>query len=127
MNSEFERIAPIPENRPEETPYTTFLEDFGNTQYKTHWMTYISMAVIMLFILQGLAGDQTAVLKDLNETMRIILYIATIGMQWLLFAMLYYSVYKEGTLLKGVGIKKLRTIDFAWGFALLMSLFVTDS
>lgn len=54
-------------------------------------------------------------LRDINEGMRIFLLITTIIFQWVIFSLNYLAVYLEGTGLRGVGLKRIRPLDFAWG------------
>lgn len=127
MNTEFERIEVLHQPVIEDNRFTRFKEDFGNINFRKSFMTYISLCIILLFAAQGLMGDQTLLLDQLNETLRLIIYFFTIILQWALIGIIYFATFKEKTLFEGVGVIKIRGIDFAWGFALLLSLFAVAS
>ena len=127
MNNEFERIEAYQSTPVELTEDYEFKRDFGNLDFRKSKMTYVSFSIIFLFAMQGLMGDQTEILKQLNETLRLITYLFTILMLWVLVGLIYFSLYRENTLFKGVGVIRIRSIDFAWGIALLLSLFAVAS
>lgn len=107
-------------------PFTRFKIESGNSRFKTHWLTYVSTVILLLFVGQGLMGDQTHLLKSLegNETMKILVYVFTIIFQWIICGVILLAVKMEQTGVNGIGLVKLRGIDFAWGVALLLMLFV---
>lgn len=116
-----DEIQPIMKYEP--VRMTRFKEEFGNTEFRISKMTFVSFTIILLFVLQVFLGDPTAFLKQLNEGLRIFIYITTIILLWSLFGVIYYSVYREKTFLRGIGFTKLHMIDFARGLALLLVLF----
>ncbi len=107
----------------------SFKEDYGNVGYRTSKLTYLSLFfLIVVYPAQGfIGGDPTSILQNLNDTMRMIVYLSTMILQWAIFLLLYFSTYREKTGLRGIGVKRIRTVDFFWGGALLLSLFVVSS
>lgn len=120
----FEAYSPSP---PEPEHISKFKTEWHNENFRVSKMTWFSFGVLILFCAQGLAGDQTDLLKNLDEFLKIFTFAATIVLQWLIFVMLYYTVDREQTYLKGIGLVKLRGIDFATGIALLLVMFVSAS
>ncbi len=112
---------------PTEVRDYTFKEQFGNLDFRTSKMTYVSFVIIFLFVGQSFLGDPSEFFANMNETLRLITYIFTIVFLWLLYGVIYYAVVRENTFVKGIGIVKLRTLDFARGFAILLTLFVVAS
>lgn len=85
-------------------------------------MTWISL----LFLVVGYPAlsigpdmDPTAMLENMSDDVRLLLLIATIIFQWLIFLVLYITSYRENTLLAGLGLKKIRLVDFAWAISFL--------
>jgi hypothetical protein len=56
-------------------------------------------------------------LRGLTEDTRMILFIATILVQWLMFALIMGTSYTENTGLAGLGFKRLRLVDIFWAVA----------
>lgn len=63
----------------------------------------------------GMGEDPGDLLKSLNQGALIFLLIATILFQWTIFLISYVTLYFERTGLAGVGLVRLRLVDFAWG------------
>lgn len=107
-------------------PFSIFKLETGSTDFKLSWMSYFTFVVLILFVAQGLAGDQTALLKNLDEPMRLFVYSLTIIFQWLIAGIIFGAIYLEKTKIRSVGLVKIRLVDFAWGIALLFSLFIVS-
>ncbi len=116
---------PIPEIPA--TNFDRFKEQFGNTSFRISIMTYVSFVLIFLFVAQSFFGDASSMFANMNETMRVLVYIITIIFLWLLYGAIYFAVVRENTFVKGIGIVKIHVIDFARGFAILLTLFMTAS
>lgn len=69
----------------------------------------------------GFTDDPTSFLKNLNEGTRLILFISTIIMQWSIFLLILITTYREQTFLGGVGVIKIRGVDFLWAIAFLLT------
>jgi uncharacterized protein len=95
----------------------------GNAGFRSNTFTYFSL-VVLLAAYPGIsvlfAEDPTTILKSLNEGTLMVLLIATIIMQWLIFLMNSVAAHSEGTGLVGLGFKKIRAMDFAWAIAFLL-------
>lgn len=105
-------------------PFTRFKQKSGNLNFKTSWFTYISLIFIIVIypiLGSGFTEDPSSFLKNLNAGTRLILFISTMILQWAVFLLLYISTYRENTFLKGLGFKKIRSVDFAWAFAFLLT------
>jgi len=119
---EIEHTKPIREH-----PYKhkdNFLVNFGNENFRISKMTYVSFIIIILFVGQSFLGDPSELFANMNEAIRLITYIATIVFLWLLYAIIYFAIVREDTNVRSIGIVKLRTLDFARGLAILLSLYV---
>ncbi|HKK21776.1 MAG TPA: CPBP family intramembrane glutamic endopeptidase [candidate division Zixibacteria bacterium] len=117
--------APVPD-RPD---IAEVKDQYGNNGYRTSKLTYLSLFVlIILYPAQGyIGGDPTEILKNLDNTLRMIVYLSTMLLQWTVFLLLILSTHREKTGLRGLGLKKIRVVDFFWGGALLLSLFLVSS
>lgn len=104
--------------------FEKFKFEFNNIDFRVSKLTFVSLFVLLLFVLQGLLGDQAETLSNFTETMRLITYFFTIIFQWIIFFLIYFTVVREKTFLAGVGLLKIKTLDFAWGIALLCMLFL---
>ncbi|MCX6835736.1 MAG: type II CAAX endopeptidase family protein [candidate division Zixibacteria bacterium] len=71
--------------------------------------------------LLGMGEDPAQLLKSLNQGTLIFLLIATVLFQWTIFLFNYVATWFEGTGLPGVGLTRLRTVDFAWGISFFLS------
>ncbi|MGH8014746.1 MAG: CPBP family intramembrane glutamic endopeptidase, partial [Candidatus Zixiibacteriota bacterium] len=61
--------------------------------------------------------DPTALLRGLTEETRMILFVATIIIQWFIFTFILGASYTENTGLAGLGFRRLRLLDFFWAAA----------
>ncbi len=89
-------------------------------------MTWISLFFLVIgypLMTWGFEEDPTAMLKNLNEGLRIVVLVVTIIFQWCIFFLLWIATYRENTLLKGIGLFRIRGIDFAWAGAFLPASF----
>jgi membrane protease YdiL (CAAX protease family) len=67
----------------------------------------------------GMGSDPTSLLQNMTPGFLIFLLITTILFQWAIFLLNYGAVYTERTGLIGVGLKRIRALDFAWAAAFL--------
>jgi membrane protease YdiL (CAAX protease family) len=110
-------------------PQAGFKERFGNLNFRFSTLTWVSL-FFLIILYPGLSvgtGDPTEVLKNLNEGLRMILFVATIITQWCIFFLIWITTFREKTNLAGIGVKRLRLVDFAWAgaFLLVSNLFLT--
>lgn len=104
-------------------PLYKFKEWSNNLNFSLSKMTYVSLIFLIVgypLLSIGFTDDPSSVLKNLNEGMLLFLLISTIIMQWLIFLMIYVSAFREKTGLAGLGFKKIRGVDFLWGFSFLL-------
>lgn len=126
----------LPENRdlasapPEFQPYATtpfqrFVEESQNQRYRTSAMTYVCLLVLLigypLAAVIGAGEDPLALLRNLDQTLLMILLISTIVIQWLIFLLNYGAIYLEQTGLAGVGLRGFRLVHLAWVVAFLLA------
>ena len=69
----------------------------------------------------GVGEDPSQLLKSLNQEVLIFLLVATILFQWIIFLFNYLATYFENTGLAGIGLSRLRPVDFAWGGAFFLA------
>lgn len=95
----------------------------GNISFRRSKMTWLSL-FFLLIVYPGLSlafvEDPSTMLENLNDSIRMVLLISTIVMQWGVFLLLYLSLYFEKTSLAGLGFKKIRGLDFAWAVSFLI-------
>ena len=122
MNDELnDNQEALPENTPapseplpQEPPRDTFHK--SRLSYFTLFLLLILWpASSILFV-----GDPTEALKSLSISLIYLVYIPTLVIQWLVFALIYLTTYREQTGLAGIGFRKLRLIDFFWAVAFLL-------
>jgi membrane protease YdiL (CAAX protease family) len=65
-------------------------------------------------------GDPTEALKLLSLSPIYFIYLPTIVIQWLIFALIFLTTFREQTGLGDIGFKKIRIIDFLWAIAFLL-------
>ncbi len=72
-------------------------------------------------------GDSSETLALVSISPIIIMYAPTIVMQWIMFGLIYLTVFREQTGLRGIGFKRPRLIDlfYAVAFLLVANLFLT--
>lgn len=117
-----EQVNPF--NNKAQSDFDRFKEEYHNVSFKTSRMTYFSMVFVILFVAQSFFGDTTAIFENMNETLRVITYIITIAFLWVLYGVIYVSIQRENSSILGIGLVKIRVLDFARGFAILLTLFV---
>ncbi len=85
----------------------------------------MSLSILLVFYpvisLLGIEEDPGAILRSLNKGALIFLLVATILFQWTIFLFNYVTLYFEGTGLKGIGLGRIRTLDFAWAGAFFLA------
>ncbi len=88
-------------------------------------MTWFSLGVLLIFYpalsLLGIGEDPSAMLKNLNQGILLFMLIVTVMMQWTIFMFNYAAVYLEGTGLAGIGLTRIRLVDFAWAGSFLLA------
>lgn len=121
---QFERLAVYEAEKPPDDSMSPFKERTGNTNYRQSTMTWGSLFILLLFypaISVGFTDDPTAFLKELNEGLRMVVFVSTIIIQWAIFFFLWFATYRENTLLAGIGLVKIRLVDFSWAVAFLLA------
>ncbi|UCG63036.1 MAG: CPBP family intramembrane metalloprotease [Candidatus Zixiibacteriota bacterium] len=103
-------------------PFERFKERWGNSSFRVSTMTWVSLFILIVGypgLTAGFTEDPTEILRNLNEGLRIFLLVVTIISLWTIFLILWIATYRENTLLAGVGLKRIRLVDFAWAIAFL--------
>jgi membrane protease YdiL (CAAX protease family) len=121
--STFERIAIYEAGSEPQNVFDKFKADWGNSNFRVSRLTFVSLFFLVIAypgLSVGFTDDPTEMLKSLNEGTRLFLLISTIIFQWFIFLLLYGTSYREGTMLAGLGFKRIRGIDFAWAFSFLL-------
>lgn len=102
-------------------PFEKFKRDFGNLEFRISFGTALPfVAVLAMFVMSYF--DDSSYLAGLNEGTRIIIYVSVFLTQWPIFGLVYLATYLEKTFTKGIGLVKIRGVDFAWGMATLLVL-----
>jgi membrane protease YdiL (CAAX protease family) len=127
-NQQFERInvyggSPGP-RWPSPVP-TPFQLESGNTDFRPTVLTWVNLFLLLLvYPILSLAGggDKTInILENITQPMLMFLLITTVLFQWMIFVVNFGGVVTEKTGLRGLGLTKIRGVDFAWGIAFLIS------
>jgi len=87
-------------------------------------LSYLTLFFLLIFwpmMSVAFVGDPTEALRILSVSPIFFIYLPTIAIQWLVFLLVWVTVYREGTGLAGVGFKRIRLIDFAWAGAFLIT------
>jgi membrane protease YdiL (CAAX protease family) len=129
-------VDQLPENRqsvyyhsefesPRNPGFIKFAQESGNGNFSYSWMTIFSLVILLIgypgMSVLGSGMDPTAILRSLDQTMLLFVLIVTIIFQWFIFGFNYLAVYLENTGVKGIGLKRIRLLDFAWAFAFLLA------
>ena len=106
--------------------YRDFLIKSGNAGFTKSVWTYFSLAVLIVFFpllsLLGVVGqDTSAMLSNMTQGVLVFMLIVTILFQWAIFLINYVSTFFEQTGLAGLGLKRIRVIDFAWAGAFFLT------
>ena len=110
---QYERIEVYPPQWPEDPSLANFKAETGNSDFRVSKLTWVSLIVLIIgypVMTVGFTEDPTAILKNLNEGTRLLLLISTIVFQWILFSLLLVTVYRERTMLGGLGLRRIRAI-----------------
>ena len=94
-----------------------FKRDFDNTGFRRSRLTWGMLFLILIFypvISVGFTDDPTEMLRNLDESMLMILLVSTILMQWFFFLLVFGTVYRENTGLAGLGLTPLRRTGWMW-------------
>lgn len=131
MNHEtYERIpaySPQPSSAHVSGHMSEFASRSGNSSFRAGPMTYFNLILLILLYpaMQLIGGGESTstMLKNLNEGVLAVLLITTIIFLWGIFFFNYLGTYLETTGLVGVGLKKIRLVDFAWGGAFFVGAY----
>ncbi len=101
-----------------------FKESWQNSGFRPTWLTWLTLALMGVLypaISVLFSEDPSVTLRSLNDTMRLIMLLGTIVIQWIGFIIIVAAVELERTGLQGLGFKRIRAIDFAWAGAFLLA------
>ena len=105
--------------------FEQFMLDSNNTRFRRSAMTWFSLVILLVLYpamsLAGIGEDPSAMLRNMNQGILLFMLIVTVLVQWTIFMFNYAAVYLEGTGLPGIGLKKIRMVDFAWATAFLLA------
>ncbi len=90
-------------------------------------MTWLSLGFLFLFypgIQLAFPMDLASLKELLTETILQLSLIITIMLQWVMFLIIYVATFREQTGLGGLGLNRIRGIDFAWAIAFLLSSYL---
>jgi len=65
-------------------------------------------------------GDPAEALALVSVSPILMMYAPTIVMQWIMFGLIYLTVYREQTGLRGIGFRRPRVIDLLYAIAFLL-------
>jgi membrane protease YdiL (CAAX protease family) len=105
-------------------PLMAFKERWNNVNFRRSRLTWLSLFVVLLLypvISVVFAEDPSEMLKNLNQGVLIVLLVTTIIMQWILFLLIYVTIFREETGMAGLGFRRLRALDFLWAFSFLLA------
>jgi membrane protease YdiL (CAAX protease family) len=116
----FDRVAAYVPEPAEPEPFRKFKLEWQNDNFRRSVVTWLALSFLVIFYpLASIAytDDPTELLRGLTEETRLILFIATIIVQWFIFIFIFGASYIENTGLAGLGFKRLRLVDFFWAAA----------
>jgi membrane protease YdiL (CAAX protease family) len=129
-------VDQLPENRqsvyyhselepPDNPRFIKFTKESGNANFSLSPMTFVSLAILLIgypaVSIYGSGKDSLVLLRSLDQTTLLITLIVTIIVQWGISSFNFIAIYLEKTGVAGIGLKKIRLLDFAWGTALLLA------
>lgn len=103
-------------------PMADFKAETGNLRFQLSIMTWISLFIIAIaYPGISLIGyeDPSELLSNLTDGMRIAILVITIVIQWMIFGVIYLGIFLERTGIAGIGVGKMRWLDWAWVVAFL--------
>ena len=126
--SPYERktVYPVPgiDIRPA-TPFELFKFESGNEQFRVSLLTYASLVFLLLLYpgvsFLGAGGDPRELLRNLTPAVLMVLLVTTVVFQWVIFLLNYVSIFREGTGLEGIGLRRLQLVDLLWAVAFLLA------
>jgi membrane protease YdiL (CAAX protease family) len=89
-------------------------------EYRKSRLSYFTLFFLLIFWpLTSIIfiGDPSSALKLMSVSPIFMVYLPTMVIQWIVFLGVYLTVWREGTGLKGLGFRKIRSIDFFWAGA----------
>jgi len=94
---------------------------FDTSGFKRSWMTYVALFVLVAFPITNLltTGDPAEAIKLMGQY-PLVFYISTMIFLWVLFAMVYVAVWKEGQSLRALGFGRLRGLHLMQGFTFFL-------
>lgn len=104
----------------------THLESEGEPeepQFRKSKLSYFTLFILLVLwpaMSVVFTGDPTEALKTLAISPIFLIYIPTIVIQWILFGLIYVTLYREQTGLAGVGFTRIRFIHLFWAVAFLL-------
>ncbi len=111
------------------TPETDYAGSFGkfkidwrNENFRRSSLTWISLFFLAIVYPLGslsTVDDPIKLLESLDDTLRLILFVSTIVIQWFIFLLIFGTTFRENTGLAGLGFKRIRLVDFFWALAFL--------
>ena len=97
----------------------------GNENFRRSFMTWFNLVLLLIIYptvsLAGMKEDPSVLLKSLSQGMLMFMLIVTVVFEWSIFGMNYLGVYMERTGLRGVGLPRIRLLDFAWAIAFYLA------
>ena len=119
-------MFPQPEPATAGSPeFERFKLESHNGDFRRSAMTWFNLGVLLIFYpglsLLGIGEDPSAMLRNMNQGILLFMLIVTVLMQWTIFLFNYAGVFLENTGLAGLGLTKIRAVDFAWAGAFLLA------
>lgn len=101
-------------------PFARFKALTFNTKFKFSVLTWFSFFILLVaYPLMSILGptDPSELLRNMSQGMVIFTLLITVIMLWMFWLLIFGSTYLEGTGLRGIGLQRLRLVDFAWAIA----------
>lgn len=123
----FERYSIYAETpgSPDNGPMTEFKRKTGNEGFRRSFVTWFNLVLLLVIYpavsLAGMKEDPSVLLKSLTQGMLMFMLIVTVIFEWSIFGMNFLGVHMEKTGLKGVGLRRIRLLDFAWAIAFYLA------
>ena len=118
----FDRVVAFVPETTETEPTRKFKADWRNENFRRSSLTWVSLFFLAIVYPLGTlltTDDPIKMLESLDDTLRLILFVSTIVIQWFIFLLIFGTTFRENTGLAGLGFKRIRLVDFFWAFAFL--------
>ena len=102
-----------------------FKRKTGNEKFRRSFLTWFNLVLLLVIYpivsLSGMKEDPSVLLRGLTQGMLMFMLIVTVIFEWSIFGVNWLGAYMEGTGLRGLGLPRIKLLDFAWAAAFYLA------